>query len=153
MANKKILPEDDELADAFAELLDLALIPDSLEDAESIVRNANINIDTLNKRSMTVLRDVLADFPDDWRNVATDQEESISTKLEKRSLKLHLNETEIKERIQGLISRIVAHNQSSTPMPGLAWRNLDRQSKEDLARLLRKFELMADELGIEIKED
>ena len=152
MEDKKIFPQDDELANALIELLDLGLIPDSLEDAKATIRNANIDIETLKKRSTAVLRDILTEFPDDWRNIATDDIGEASTELEKKPLKLHLNEEEIKERIQNLISRIVERNKSQVPMPGLAWRNLNKQSKEDLARLLRKFELIADEMGIEEKE-
>jgi len=73
--------------------------------------------------------------------------------LSKRPLLLQLSETELKERIQSLIDHIInanVHIEKSTP--GLAWRNLEKQSKEDLARLLRKFELIADEMGIEIEE-
>ena len=153
MNDKKTFPQDDELANALIELLDLGLIPDSLEDAETTIRNANIDIETLKKRSTAILRDVLAEFPDDWRNIATDDIGAASTELEKKPLKLHLNEEEIKERIRNLIGRIMEHNKSQISMPGLAWRNLDKQSKEDLARLLRKFELIAGELGIEAEEE
>lgn len=153
MEDKKTLPQDDELANALIELLDLGLIPDSLEDAETTIRNANIDIEMLKKRSTAILRDVLSEFADDWRNIAIDDTGAASTELEKKPLKLHLNEEEIKERIQNLISRIMEHNKSQVSIPGLAWRNLDKQSKEDLARLLRKFELIAGELGIETKEE
>jgi hypothetical protein len=153
MNDKKTFPQDDDLADALTELLDLGLIPDSLMDAETAIRNANIDIEALKKRSTAILRDVLAEFPDDWRNISTDDMEAASTELEKKPLKLHLNEAEIKERIQNLISRIVERNKSQVPIPGLAWRNLNKQSKEDLARMLRKFELIADEMGIEEKDE
>ena len=153
MNDKKIFPQDDELANALVELLDLGLIPDSLEDAEATIRNAKIDIESLKKRSASVLRDILTEFPDDWRNINTREVETTSSDLEERPLKLHLSESEIKERIENLISRIIERNQSQTTMPGLAWRNLNKQSKEDLARLLRKFELIADEMGIEAKEE
>ena len=153
MNDKKIFPQDDELANALVELLDLGLIPDSLEDAEATIRNAKIDIESLKKRSASVLRDILTEFPDDWRNINTSEVEATSSDLEERPLKLHLSESEIKERIENLISRIIERNQSQTTIPGLAWRNLNKQSKEDLARLLRKFELIADEMGIEAKEE
>lgn len=154
MNDKKIFPQDDKFIESLVELLDLELVPDSLEDAENAVRNSNIDVDVLKKRASAVLREILTEFPDDWRNVATDNVESISTELEKMPLKLHLSEMEIKERIQNLISRITNANvHVKLPVPGLAWRNLENQSKEDLARLLRKFELIADEMGIEVKEE
>ena len=149
----KTFPQDDDLANSLTELLDLGLIPDSLTDAENTLRNANLDIETLKKKSTAILRDVLAEFSDDWRNIATDDIGATSTELEKKPLKLHLNEEEIKERIRNLISRIMEHNNNEISLPGLAWRNLDKQSTEDLARLLRKFELIADELGIQAEED
>ena len=153
MNDKKTFPQDDDLANVLNELLDLGLIPDSLEDAEITVRSAHIDIETLKKRSTAILRNVLAEFPDDWRNITTNDIEAASTELEKKPLKLHLNEEELKDRIQNLIRRIVERNKSQVPIPGLAWRNLNKQSKEDLARLLRKFEIIADEEGVEEKEE
>jgi hypothetical protein len=153
MNDKKNFPQDDDLANTLTELLDLGLIPDSLEDAETTIRSSNIDLETLKRKSIAILRDVLAEFPDDWRNIATDDIGAASTDLEKKPLKLYLNEEEIKERIRNLISRITEHNKNQVSIPGLAWRNLDKQSKEDLARLLRKFELIAGELGIEAEED
>jgi hypothetical protein len=153
MEDKKVFPQDDELANALIELLDLGLIPDSLEGAETTIRDANIDIETLKKESTAILRDILTEFPDDWRNIATYDMDAVSTELEKKPLKLNLNEEDIRERIQNLINRIMERNQGQVPMPGLAWRNLDKQSKEDLARLLRKFELIADEMEIERKEE
>lgn len=154
MNDKEIFPQDDKIVESLVELLDLELVPDSLEDAENVVQKTNIDVDELKKRASAVLREILTELPDDWRNIAIDEIESTSTELEKRFLKLQLSEAEIKERIQNLVNRITEANvHINVPTPGLAWRNLEKQSKEDLARLLRKFELIADEMGIERKEE
>lgn len=153
MNDKKIFPQDDKFVESLVELLDLGLIPESLGDAENILQHANIDISRFKNRANAVFRDILMELPDDWRNIAADGISSTLVELSKRPLLLQLSEAELKERIQNLIDHITnanVHIKKSTP--GLAWRNLEKQSKEDLARLLRKFELIADEMGIEIEE-
>lgn len=153
MSQKKSDPRDEKLIDAFAELLDLDLLPSSIEEAKEVLRAANISIEELNKKSLMVLREISKEFADDWRNVSTEKISSMSVKLDKTPLDLSLSVDALKQRIQSLITNIASHSENALVSPGLAWRNLDQQSKEDLARLLRKIEFIAIELGIDPKKD
>jgi len=153
MSEKKSDPRDEKLIDAFAELLDLDLLPRSVEEAEEILRAANISIEELNKKSLLVLREISKEFADDWRNVSAEEISSMSITLDRIPLALSESVDTIKQRIQGLIAEIASLNENALVSPGLAWRNLDKQSKEDLARLLRKIEFIATELGIDPKKD
>lgn len=153
MSEKRSDPRDEKLIDAFAELLDLDLLPKSSIEAEEVLRAAGISIEELNKKSLLVLREISKEFADDWRNVSKDEISSMSIKLDKIPLNLNWDEDALKQRIQGLIAEIASYNENALVSPGLAWRNLDQQSKEDLARLLRKIEFIAIELGIDPKKD
>lgn len=153
MAKNKIPPSDEKLIDVFAELLDLDLLPDTLEDAEAVILDSGIDIKAFEHRSLEVLREILVDFPEDWRNVTADEMSASAARIEEYRLKSHLSKQMLKERITTLLNNIASRGKSKWLQPGLAHRNLEKQSKDDLVRLLRQLEFAADELGIELEED
>jgi len=153
MSEKRSDPRDEKIIDAFSELLDLDLLPRSIDEAEEALRAANINIDELNRKSLLVLRELSKEFEDDWRNISAEEISSVSTNLDRIPLDLSRSKDALVQRIQRIIAEIASHNEDTLVSPGLAWRNLDKQSNEDLARLLRKIEFIANELGIDQKKD
>lgn len=152
MSEKKSDPRDEKMIDIFSQLLDLDLLPQSIDEAEEILRVANINIDEFNKKSLHILREISREFENDWRNVGIEEVLSISNNLDGIPLDLGSGKEVLVQRIQNLIANIGAHNKSSIAKLGLAWRNLDKQSNEDLARVLRKLEFIAKELNIDTKQ-
>lgn len=148
MSENRSDPRDEKIIDAFSELLDLDLLPASIDEAEEILRSTNTDIEELNRKSLFVLRELLKEFEDDWRNVSNEEISSISTNLDRIPLDLSSERETLIQSIQNLITNITSHNKEALVSPGLAWRNLDKQSNEDLARLLRKLKFIANELGV-----
>jgi hypothetical protein len=153
MNEKKFPGQDDRLAAALAAILDLDLLPDTVAEAETLLRREKINVDNLRRRAAASLREISGEFSDDWRNAGANSMEATVSELETRPLQLELSAQQLRDRIQALFESIGARHGSQSPMPSLGWRNLEEQSKEDLARLLRKVEYVAEELGIEPPKD
>jgi len=149
MSENRSDSRDEKIIDAFSELLDLDLLPASIDEANEILRAANINIEELNRKSLFVLRELSKEFEDDWRNVSTKEISSISANLDQIPLDLSSKRETLIQGIQNLIADITSHSKEALASPGLAWRNLDKQSNEDLARLLRKLKFIAYELGVD----
>ena len=148
MSENRSDSRDEKIIDAFSELLDLDLLPTSIDEAKEILRAANINIEQLNRKSLVVLRELSKEFEDDWRNVSTKEISSISANLDRIPLDFRSERGTLIQSIQNLITDITSRSKEASAGPGLAWRNLDKQSNEDLARLLRKLKFIANELGI-----
>ncbi len=141
---------DEKLIDIFAELLSLDLYPDTIEEAEAIILDTEIDHEEFVGKSTATYRNLLSEYKDDWRNTSEEVIDTEVAKLEAFILRSELSKRELIEKINSIADKLSASGQAKQLSLGLAHRNFDNQTKEDLAHLHRKLRYVASELDVDV---
>ena len=149
----KNIPEGDkDMNDIFAEFLSLDMYPNTLEEAEEIIQEAGIDISEFEKKTISIFRNILSESPLDWRNVSDDIIDAEAAKLDEIPLKKNLSKEQLIMSINRITKILESTIQGRQLNFELAHRNLETQTDDDLAQLLRQIEYAASELGIDIED-
>lgn len=129
------------------------LLPETPEEAREILENAGIDTTELKKEGRKIFRNMLVEFNDDWRNVPNEALEREASGIFMRRVQANLSRETLLERIKELTEALTAKG-LSTPLPaGVLHRNLEKETAQDLASLLRQIQYIAEEAGIELREE
>jgi hypothetical protein len=153
MSKNKIPREDEKLIDVFADLLSLDLYPDTTEEAEVIIKNTDLDLSEFEKKTTLIFRNILSEFSNDWRNVSENTMTAEAEKISAFKLRSDLTKEKLLERIARIVTKISSSSQGQQMTAGLAYRNFSKQTKEDLAQLLRQLEYAASELDIDTEDE
>lgn len=140
---------DKDLNDIFAEYLSLDMYPDTLEEAEEVIQEADIDLDEFEREAASIFREILSEFSDNWRNVSDDTIAAEAAKLDDVPLKINLSKEQLIANIKRFAEAISSAGLGRHPRFEVAHRNLETQTAGDLAQLLRQLEYAASELGID----
>ena len=89
----------DELENLF--LLDL--LPETLEEAQEILREAKIDTTELKEKGRDIFRKTLTQFDDDWRNIPEETLKSQTAEIHRRQIRLDLPRETLLEKIREAI--------------------------------------------------
>lgn len=146
--NKNIEKSTAELEKLF--LLDL--IPETQEEAQKILSNAEINTKKVKEKGQQIIRNMLIEFDDDWRNTSDESLQSETSEILKIKLHTDLSRETLLDKILKTTHALTAKGFGSQLSPGVAHRNLEKETDQDLAGLLRQLEHIAEQAGIDLGE-
>jgi len=131
----------------------LDLLPETIEEAQEILADAEIDTTELKEKGREIFRNILAEFDDDWRNISKEVLKSETSEILKRQFRTDLSRESLLDKIRGATQALTARGLSTTLSAGVAHRNLDKVSDLDLAYLLRQLEYIAEQAGIDLGEE
>lgn len=134
---------DKDIAQAFEALFDQALVPQSEEEADEIIREAGIDPEAWSDKMYALVQELLRSSPLNWRNVSKDELSNKAEALESIPKRLDKTKEELQELIQARLKRL---NLSPQKAPA-AYRNREVLTKEDLASLLQELDYQLREEG------
>ena len=129
----------------------LDLLPETHEEAQEILISARIDTTELKIKGREILRNMLVEFDDDWRNISEETLEREASGIFKRKIQDNLSRETLLERIKELTEALTSGG-VSTPLPAsVLHRNLEKETDQDLSSLLRQLQYIAEEAGIELR--
>lgn len=129
------------------------LIPDTAEEARELLAQVNIDTTDIKQKGREILRNILAEFDDDWRNITDEEVNQEPAQILGQKLLELLSREELLSRIESLFGRLATTGGAKAVAGGVANRNLKKESKEDLASLLRQLEYLAEKMDIGTGEE
>lgn len=134
--NKDNKVTDRDIVNAFESLFDEVLVPQSIEEAEEIIRQAGVDPEEWKNEMYAMVQGMLRESPLNWRNV---KKEELTKKIkELENIPKRLDKT--KEELQELIQNRLDDLNLSLQQAPAAYRNREELTKEDLASLLQELE-------------
>jgi hypothetical protein len=128
----------------------LDLIPESTEEAHEILRTAGVETTNLKEEGREIFRNILLEFEDDWRNISDSTLEDEASNILNREIYANLSRETLLERIQSITQALSAKGLSSSLPAGILHRNLEKDTNQDLASLLRQVQFIAEQAGIDL---
>lgn len=130
----------------------LDLIPETQEEAQEILLKAEIDTKELKEKGRKIYRDILAEFNDDWRNISEETLESEKSEVLTRKIPTDLSRETLISKILEVTKALAAKGLGAQISTGIAHRNLEKETGQDLASLLRQMEHIAEQAGIKLGE-
>ena len=130
----------------------LDLIPETQEEAQEILLKAEIDTKELKEKGRKIYRDILAEFNDDWRNISEETLEREKSEVLKGKIPTDLSRETLISKILEATKALAAKGFGAQISTGIAHRNLEKETDQDLASLLRQMEHIAEQAGIKLGE-
>jgi len=129
------------------------LVPETAEEAQEILAKAGIDTSELKQKGREILRNILIEFDDDWRNITDESVKAEASKVLERKIFSSLSRDELLRRIKE-VSKLLSTTAMREEAPaGVLHRNLGKVKDQDLASLLRQLEHLATEAGLDLGKE
>lgn len=150
MSKNNDVNSDRDIANKFDALFEAIPELETDEEANQFLIENGYNPDDLRKKGERIVKSLMED---NWRFVSEEMLESETSKILSRTIQVDLPRETLMKKIQEITQALTEKGVSSALATGFAHRNLDKESNKDLASLLRQVQHIADEAGIELREE
>jgi hypothetical protein len=142
--------ENSNWAEKLFDLFDMEFTTNSKEDVLDS-SETSIDFEEFRLKSRRIFRNIVTEFPEDWRNSISAEELARSEKLKQMPLRLDLSILELVAMINETIKKLSEKQKQALFSPSLAYRNLEKHEVKDLALILRDLQFFAIESDIDLE--